>query len=166
MISTISTQCTIDSKRIYAVGYSNGGMMALALANHDSSLIAAAASVSGTMLDCTNTPAHPMPILILHGTSDTVIPYNGNNYFDPVKTVINYWTTFNNTTTQPVINFQTNGNTTIEHQSYSQGLNNVSVEHYKYINGEHIWFDTPYRNLNTAELIYQFVSKYDSNGLR
>lgn len=166
MITTIKTQYNIDFQRVYAAGYSNGGMMALGLANYKSDLMAAVASVSGTMLDCSNTPTHPMPVLLLHGTSDAVIPYNGNSYFNAVKTTLNYWTAFNNTSTQPIIHSQTNEKTTIEHHIYNQGLNNVSVEHYKFINGEHIWFDSSYQNLNTAELIYQFVSKYDINGLR
>ncbi|MDG0973170.1 MAG: hypothetical protein P8O07_03345, partial [Crocinitomicaceae bacterium] len=66
--------------RIYAVGYSNGGMMAYGLANYRSDLIAAVASVSGVMLDCTRPTSHPMPIVHLHGTSDGVLPYNGGNF--------------------------------------------------------------------------------------
>ena len=166
MIETISSEYIIDSERIYATGYSNGGMMAFGLANYKSDLIAAVASVSGTMLDCTNSTNRPMPILMLHGTADTVIPYNGNAYFNSVDTTINYWTVFNNTSTEPVFNSYTDGNTTIEHYTYNQGLDGVSVEYYKFINGEHVWFNNSYQNLNTAELIYKFVSKYDINGLR
>jgi len=55
---------------------------------------------------------------------------------------------------------------TIEHYVYDQGDNGVSVEHYKYIGGKHIWFTTPYRGKTTSELIWDFLSRYDINGLR
>ena len=50
MITEISSQYNVDMERIYAAGYSNGGMMAYGLANYKSDLIAAVASVSGVML--------------------------------------------------------------------------------------------------------------------
>ena len=68
LIEEISSNYNIDLERIYAVGYSNGGMMAYGLANHKSELIAAVASVSGAMLDCTGPTLHPMPVVHLHGT--------------------------------------------------------------------------------------------------
>ena len=77
MISEISSQYNVDMERIYAAGYSNGGMMAYGLANYKSDLIAAVASVSGTMLDCTGSTNHPMPVVHLHGTSDVLFPIMG-----------------------------------------------------------------------------------------
>ena len=43
--------------------------------------------------------------------------------------------------------------------------NNVSVEHYKIINGEHVWFSNDFNGKNTGQLIWDFVSKYDIDGL-
>ena len=64
-INEISSQYNIDMERIYAAGYSNGGMMAYGLANYKSDLIAAVASVSGVMLDCIGPTSHPMPVVHL-----------------------------------------------------------------------------------------------------
>ena len=50
LIQQLSNDYSIDSEKIYACGYSNGGMMSFGLANHKSNLIAAVASVSGAML--------------------------------------------------------------------------------------------------------------------
>ncbi len=166
VINKISSDYTIDRERIYACGYSNGGMFAYGLANFKSNLIAAVASVSGTMLDFNGPTSHPMPIMHLHGTSDLVIPYNGDVYYNSAQSVVDYWIDFNNTVTNPTINSESNGGMTIEHYLYDQGDNGVSVEHYKYIEGEHIWFTTLYQGKNTAQLIWDFVSKYDINGLR
>ena len=166
MISEISSQYTIDMERIYAAGYSNGGMMAYGLANYKSDLIAAVASVSGTMLNCTGPTSHPMPVVHLHGTSDAVVSYNGSNDWNSVQSTLDYWTSFNNTISTPTINTDNTGGMTIEHYSYEQGDNAVSVEHYKYIGGDHVWFNETYQGQNASKLVWNFMSKYDINGLR
>ena len=166
MINQLSSEYYIDLDRIYAGGYSNGGMMAYGLANYKSDLIAAVASVSGTMLNCTGSTNHPMPVVHLHGTSDDVVSYNGSTDWNSVQSTLDYWINFNNTTTTPTVNSENSGGITIEHYSYGQGENAVSVEHYKYIGGEHEWFNETYQGQNTAELIWNFMSRYDLNGLR
>lgn len=166
LINKLSADYNIDNKRIYACGYSNGGMFAYGLANYKSDLIAAVGSISGTALDFNAPTSHPMPIIHLHGTSDGVIPYNGSSDYNSAQSVIDYWTNFNNTINNPTINSESNGGTTIEHYVYDQGDNDVSVEHYKYIGGGHVWFTETYQGQNTAELLWNFFSKYDINGLR
>jgi polyhydroxybutyrate depolymerase len=166
MISVISSQYNIDIERIYAAGYSSGGMMAYGLANYKSDLIAAVASVSGVMLDCTGPTSHPMPVVHLHGTSDGVIPYNGGNGFNSAQSTLDHWINFNNTTTNPTVSIDNSGGMTIEHYVYDQGDSSVSVEHYKYIGGDHVWFNSTFQGQNTSELVWNFVSLYDINGLR
>lgn len=166
MINQISSEYNIDHDRIYAGGYSNGGMMAYGLAHYKSDLIAAVASVSGVMLDCTSTPSHPIPVVHLHGTFDGVLPYDGNSDWNSVQSTLDYWINFNNTTTTPMVNIENSGGISIEHYSYGQGENSVSVEHYKYIGGEHLWFNETYQGQSTSELIWNFMSRYDLNGLR
>ena len=166
MINEISSQYNIDLERVYAAGYSNGGMMAYGLANYKSDLIAAVASVSGVMLDCIGSTSHPMPVVHLHGTSDGVLPYNGGNDWNSTQSTLDYWINFNNTTTNPTVSSDNNGGMTIEHYVYDQGDSLVSVEHYKYIGGDHIWFNSTFQGQNTSELVWNFVSRYDINGLR
>lgn len=166
MIDEISAEINIDKERVYAAGYSNGGMMAYGLANFKSDLIAAVGSVSGTMLDCIGSTGHPMPVVHLHGTSDGVLPYDGSTDYSSTQDVLDHWIDFNNTDTEPTINSESNDGMTIEHHTYGQGDNNVSVEHYKYIDGNHVWFESTYQDQNASQLIWNFVSKYDINGLR
>ena len=166
LILKISSDYNIDLERIYAVGYSNGGMMAYGLANHKSELIAAMASVSGAMLDCTGPTAHPMPVIHLHGTDDFDLPYNGNNYYNSVQNTIEYWINFNNTNSEPIVNFDNSGEIKIEHYVYDSGNNSVSVEHFKYIGGDHLWFVSTFQDKNTSELVWNFLSRYDLNGKR
>ena len=166
LIEEISSNYNIDLERIYAVGYSNGGMMAYGLANHKSELIAAVASVSGAMLDCTGPASHPMPVIHLHGTDDLDLPYNGNNYYNSVQNTLDYWINFNNTNKEPIVNFDNSGEIEIEHYIYDKGNNSVSVEHYKYIGGNHVWFVSTFQGQNTSELVWDFLSRYDINGER
>ena len=166
MIDEISSKHNVDMERIYAAGYSNGGMMAYGLANYKSDLIAAIASVSGAMLDCTGFTSHPMPVVHLHGTSDYVIPYEGGDNYSAAQNTLDYWIDFNNTSTNPTVSFDNSGGMPIEYYVYGQGENAVSVEHYKYIGGDHVWFNNTYQGQNTATLIWNFLSKYDIKGLR
>ena len=162
MINQISSQYNIDLERVYAAGYSNGGMMAYGLANYKSDLIAAVASISGTMLDCTGSTSHPMPVVHLHGTSDGVLPYNGSSDWNSSQSTVDYWVNFNNTVLTPTVTDDNN----IEHYVYDQGDSLVSVEHYKYIGGDHVWCNSTFQGQNTSELVWNFVSRYDVNGLR
>lgn len=166
IISEISSQYNLDLERVYAAGYSNGGMMAYGLANYKSDLIAAVASVSGVMLDCIGSTSHPMPVVHLHGTSDNVIPFNGGNGWNSVQKTLDHWINFNNTTSTPTVSIDGSEGITIEHYVYDEGNNSVFVEHYKYIGGNHVWFSSTFQGLNTSELIWNFMSRYEINGLR
>lgn len=167
LINQLSSDYMINSERIYACGYSNGGMMSYGLACYKSNLIAAMGSISGAMLDIADcTPSHPMPIINIHGTSDGVLPYNGSSDYNSVETTLNYWRDFNNTSTTPVTNSVNDNGNVIEYSMYADGDNGSSVAHYKVIEGGHVWFDMNYEGANTNKLIWDFVSRYDINGLR
>ena len=166
MINQIASEYNVDQERIYAIGYSNGGMMAYGLAHHKSELIAGIGSVSGVMLGCFGTTSHPIPVIHLHGTLDFVLPYTGGNFFLSVQAVLDYWIEFNNTEVNPTVSIDSESDIPIEHYVYGSGDNGVSVEHYKYILGNHGWFSAKYKGKSTAELLWDFLSQYDIEGLR
>lgn len=69
-----------DPKRIYLAGRSLGGVMALRLACVDADSFAAIGLLITTMPDVTGAecqPARPIPVLIMNGTDDRVLPYRG-----------------------------------------------------------------------------------------
>ena len=138
--------------------------MSYALACYASERIAAIGSVSGIMLDQSSTcvPSHPTAMINLHGTSDDVLPYNGDSESNSTQSTIDYWVNFNNANTTPTV--QTEGN--IEHYVYADGDSSVSVEHYKYNGGGHVWFSSTYQGSDASQLVWDFVSRYDVNGLR
>jgi polyhydroxybutyrate depolymerase len=74
----------IDRARVVAVGYSNGGQMVFRLLHEVPESVAAAAVIAATMpirdsfLLAEPTPAaRPVPITLVHGTSDPIVPYAG-----------------------------------------------------------------------------------------
>jgi len=70
----------IDRRKIYATGFSNGGMLTQALACKLSDRIAAFASVAATLsanLESTCQPKTPVSVLMIHGTGDHSVPYAG-----------------------------------------------------------------------------------------
>lgn len=71
-----STTCT-DESRTYAVGFSNGGALTMALACRADHRFAAYASVAGPYRtdECDDAPASPL--ITFHGLKDTVVPVKG-----------------------------------------------------------------------------------------
>jgi polyhydroxybutyrate depolymerase len=69
----------IDRTRVFATGISNGGMMAYQVACTLADRIAAIAVVAGEMTlasaDCR--PTRPLPVLIIHGSADRNLPFDG-----------------------------------------------------------------------------------------
>jgi polyhydroxybutyrate depolymerase len=75
MVASIESDTSIDDKRVYATGISNGGIMSYTLAC-STDLFAAIGPDSATMLgDCPH--ATPLSVIHIHGTADKNIPYAG-----------------------------------------------------------------------------------------
>jgi polyhydroxybutyrate depolymerase len=69
-----------DPKRIYLVGRSAGGLMTLRMACEDAKLFAGIGLLIAGMSEPEGAvcrPAKPLPVLMLNGTADQVIPYGG-----------------------------------------------------------------------------------------
>ncbi|MGW7410930.1 alpha/beta hydrolase family esterase [Streptomyces sp. NPDC054863] len=79
LISTLVRDGGADPKRVYAVGFSNGGSMALRLAAERPHAVAGAASVSGQLAagSAKKGPSGPVPVMIAYGADDPVRPMTG-----------------------------------------------------------------------------------------
>jgi len=86
VVSTVATELNGSEEEVFAIGISNGGMMANRLACADKR-IKAFVSVSGPLVNKTDDiPGgesfqclRQVPVLHFHGTGDTVVPYEGCN---------------------------------------------------------------------------------------
>lgn len=109
MVHAVEKRLEIDSGRVYATGYSNGGMMAYRLACQASDIITAIAPVAAYQMDqnlngavprtvynCQ--PQRPVPVLHLHGLQDQCAPFAGSpsagpegGVRPPVEESIGFW---------------------------------------------------------------------------
>lgn len=105
VISQIQAQYTIDPKRVYLVGHSNGGFMSYRMACDHADQIAAIASLAGAMWEDTSKckPSQPVSILEIHGTADATIAYDGGSNaghaFPSATTTVSDWVTIDGCST-------------------------------------------------------------------
>jgi polyhydroxybutyrate depolymerase len=72
----------VDRKRIYSMGFSNGGFMSYRMAYDHSDILAAIAPIAGVGYKDKNKviPKHPVHVLHIHGTGDAMVPFEGGNW--------------------------------------------------------------------------------------
>jgi len=54
----------------------------------------------------------------------------------------------------------------IQNFIYTSNNGETFVEHYKVIDGEHVWFDFTFEGVSANQIIWNFLSRYSTNGLR
>ncbi|MGY3031878.1 polyhydroxybutyrate depolymerase [Bradyrhizobium sp. USDA 4354] len=87
LVEKLVADGTADAKRVFVAGVSNGGAMAMTMACARADLFAAAASVIMNLTDeaaVTCHPSRPLPMLLMNGTADPLVPYEGgrgSSYF-------------------------------------------------------------------------------------
>ncbi len=82
MIHDIESRNRIDAKRIFAAGFSNGGIFVHYLASRLAEKIAGIADVSGGIAEPAAPsfkPQEPVSVFMIHGTADPFVPFNGGN---------------------------------------------------------------------------------------
>lgn len=81
LVQDLGRKYRIDPQRVYAVGHSNGGAMAMRLACDASDVFAAVFSLAGPFYDeatlAACSPKEPVSVRIVHGTADRVVPFEG-----------------------------------------------------------------------------------------
>jgi polyhydroxybutyrate depolymerase len=117
ILDAVETIYTVDPAKIFASGFSNGGMMshrlACALSNRLAGIVAVGGASAqfdqgGTTYYACN-PARPIPVLHIHATNDRNYPYNGGpgdglsgtNYYSVDATLAD-WRARNNVAPQAV----------------------------------------------------------------
>ena len=167
LIDTIASNYQIDQNRIYACGYSLGGDMSFELGCKLSNRIAAIAPVARTMQSNPNSfcaPIHPTGVLTILGTDDFISPYGGYpGYYLSAAATHSYWATHNNcnaTATMSTVS------ASVERYTWSTASGCDYVEELKVIGGGHDWPGSfGNMTIDASEEIWQFVSRYDINGL-
>ncbi len=185
LIAAVSSRVNIDAKRIYATGISNGGMMTYRVAREMTSVFAAVATVSSATpveQQSMQNPSSPIPVLIMQGTEDPLIPFNGGEMAFhigtavPTRDTIAYWVKVNkaNATaaSSQLPDTDPNDGTTITHDSYSStGAGSAPVEVYIVNGGGHTWaggnqyaresaIGKTSHDVDASQLIWDFFKNY------
>lgn len=171
LIDVIAADYQIDLDRVYACGYSLGGEFSYELACKLNNRIAAIGAGARTMQANPESyckPVHPTGIITILGTDDYISPYNGLiylgvEYYLSAEAMHSYWANQNNCEIAPTMSTVS---PSVERYTWATASGCIYVEELKVIGGGHDW---PGVNgnmtINADEEIWQFVSRYDINGL-
>lgn len=101
LIETVTSAYAVDPARVYLIGHSNGGFMALRMACDHADVITGVVSLAGSATDdpAECTPAGEVSVLQIHGDADRVIRYDGGANFGhaypSAEGVVELWRTLN-----------------------------------------------------------------------
>jgi len=177
----------IDKSRIYATGFSNGGMMSYRLALELSDKIAAVASVAGNMHVEEFNARRPIPVMHIHSVDDPRALYHGGlgptfpltNYrveHRDVQEVMDLWSENNGCQKGPYLyknlEFKTEqGIQRAEKWAYTACSRRARVVHWKLSEVGHVWpggkqdvmtdlLGPSTLLINANEIIWKFFSQY------
>ena len=189
IVDDLARRTSVDRRRVYATGHSNGGIMAYRLAAERADLVAAVAPVAGAMSLDRFAPARPVAVLHIHSVDDPRALYDGgtgppfpgtDNRVEhaPVVEALALWARHNGCRTVPSAGETRRGrrgsadaNHTVTRLTYGPCTSGADVIHLKLTGAGHGWPGAPRAGperlsgpqttvVSAAEEIWAFVSKY------
>jgi len=100
IIDHVQAKYSVDPKRIFLIGHSNGGFMSYRMACDHADMIAAIVSLAGATFADTSAckPSEPVSVLEIHGDADHTINYDGasiaGHTYPGAKTTVSTWASF------------------------------------------------------------------------
>ncbi|QPC81936.1 hypothetical protein G4Y79_19940 [Phototrophicus methaneseepsis] len=185
LVSDLSKDLNIDASRVYVGGISNGGFMTQRLACDGLDTFAAFGSVMasafyGLDLICADQP--PAPLMMVSGTGDPIVPWEGTPmqlpdgmvYLSaPVPSTVQFWVEHNGCdeqdyTVEEVAPSREDTSLRILDMDHCQGRGRLRF--YAVINGGHTWPGVDWDSesllgktnfdINTGEELWQFFQQY------
>jgi len=177
LIDKLAADYSIDTKRVYVTGFSNGALMTHLLAAELPDKIAAAAPVAGAIFASSPKPKAKVAMLLIHGMDDTAVPLSGGmstrsivrpNQSEPYKSVAETagsWANNSGCKSKPDVTVK--GNITTE--KYVGCVPQSDVEVILIKGGLHAWpggqkgrdaGDEPSKDLNATDVIWDFFKAH------
>ena len=179
LLDDVAGACSIDSKRVFATGMSNGGIMAYRLASELSERIAAIAPVGGPMGTKGCRPGRPVSVIHFHGTDDAFAPFQGGRgrglsgtSFFSVDHSIAAWVEADGCDPNPVtirLPDTTDDGTTVTRTTYEQGKDRAEVVLIVIEGGGHTWpgreprlasLGKSTRDISANDLTWEFFQRH------
>ncbi len=152
MMDQVLDKFDVNPDRVYLAGFSNGGFLTQRIACAYGERFAAIASLGSTMdvnLRASCQPTEPLPTLILTGTADPLVPYEGGemngNVVDIVSTteVLAFWREQNNCQTMldtvDLPDIDTTDHSTVSTLGFTDCDCQAEVSHIRINGGGHTW---------------------------
>lgn len=169
LLDDLETVVSVDKKRVYACGMSNGAMMCYRLAAELSDRIAAIAPVAGRNLVNEIKPKRPVPVLHFHGTKDTLVPFEGK--FRSVDDSIQKWVKLNGCHEKPKEDAlsKDGDEMKVTRKTYGSGKDGAEVVLVVIDGGGHTWpgqqppvgfMGKSAMNISANDLIWAFFKKH------
>lgn len=190
MLDAVGKEYTIDPKRVYATGPSNGGFFSNRVGAELSERFAAIAPVIGGMAPAVAEsfhPAEPISVLIIQGTDDPLIAYEGGNVrifgfgagnrgknINSIETLTK-WVNHNGCDPKPstteLPDLDPDDETTVVRSMYHGGRNATEVVFYQIVGGGHTWpggsqylperlIGKVSREIDATEVIWEFFKSH------
>ena len=184
LIARFQQRHGIDTTRVFAAGYSNGGQMVVRIAAEMAREFAGLAAIAATQSTADNfsctAPGTPIPLLLIAGTNDPIVPYQGGviSMFGfqargtalSVRDTARYFAQQNGITAEPAerrLPGSPDGSPSVKETSYSEG-DKPPMMLYTVVNGGHV-VPGPHsafprmvgpinRNLDAPTVIWQFFA--------
>jgi poly(3-hydroxybutyrate) depolymerase len=166
IVAKMQQDFRVDTKNVFASGFSNGGMMAEILGCEAADFVKATASVAGVvellpgnaqgLVTCTTDYAKfnkPVSTLNIHGTLDFVVPWTGDELlgFPPIPDDFAAWGKNNHCQGDPVTTWQAGSYSNQRYQTCDKGS---VVEVVIHSGGGHSWPSDS--NFDTASYVVAF----------
>ncbi|MCW5315961.1 prolyl oligopeptidase family serine peptidase [Nostoc sp. KVJ3] len=148
LIDHLKQQINIDSHKIYATGFSRGGILTQALACKLSDKIAAFASVAGSLpvrLKPNCQPQTPISMMIVNGTNDHDVLYEGDDHSQrgalvSISDMVSFWRSHDQCISPSVSPLLTGTKSSkVKASQYSSCSGNSEVLQLAVVNGGHFW---------------------------
>lgn len=98
LVATLVRQLPIDSSRVFAAGFSAGGMLALRLACERAGRFSAVADVAGVMPDTSCAPERPVSVVFFQGQRDNDLRFDfrsllrrGRRFATSLEAAMQFW---------------------------------------------------------------------------
>ena len=187
LIDTLAGQYNIDRSRVYVTGISNGALMSFRLACEIPEKIAAIAPVAGSMLENFSdifTPSLPMPVLMINGIEDPLVPWGGGaiHFGDrelgnviSVEESIDFWVDYDNCTSNTtrvwLPDLDPDDGTRVYKEVHGNGTGGTEVILIAIEGGGHTWpggfqylseslIGKTSRDIDACELIWSFFNNH------
>ena len=164
LIATLASNYSIDTDRVYAIGYSNGGMMAYGLACNLADQIAAVGIMSGVMLEDDCNTDFTTSVIHFHGINDDVLPYTGNSDYQSIDSIVDFWLDHNQIPSSS-LNQSNLENGAVLLEEWTGGSEGTAYTLYT-INeengspGGHVWFSAAIDGRSPNQILWDFLSAF------